>query len=92
MRSMMENELDIMDQRHEESLGIYEKASSYAPAFGMIGTLVGLVNMLMSMDMDSGGIGGYRSQYGDCFDHYLLWVMLVTHLFFADGEEAADSK
>lgn len=54
VRSMMENELDIMDQRHEESLGIYEKASSYAPAFGMIGTLVGLVNMLMSMDMDSG--------------------------------------
>lgn len=57
VRSMMENELDIMDQRHEEALGIYEKAANYAPAFGMIGTLVGLVNMLMSMNMDSGGSG-----------------------------------
>lgn len=44
VRSMMENELDIMSQRHEESLGIYEKAAGYAPAFGMIGTLVGLVD------------------------------------------------
>ena len=54
VRSIMENELDIMDQRHEESLGIYEKAANYAPAFGMIGTLVGLVNMLNGMDMDAG--------------------------------------
>lgn len=55
VRSMMENELELMDQRHEEGLGIYEKAAAYAPAFGMIGTLVGLVNMLMSMDLEEGG-------------------------------------
>ena len=30
VRSIMENELDIMDQRHEESLGIYEKAANYS--------------------------------------------------------------
>lgn len=55
VRSMMENELDLMSQRHEEGLGIYEKAAAYSPAFGMIGTLVGLVKMLMSMDLDTGG-------------------------------------
>lgn len=54
VRSMLENELEMMSQRHEESLGIYEKAAGYAPAFGMIGTLVGLVNMLKGMDLDSG--------------------------------------
>ncbi|GFI35982.1 motility protein A [Lachnospiraceae bacterium 50-23] len=57
VRDMLENELDIMAQRHEESLGIYEKASAFAPAFGMIGTLVGLVNMLKGMDIESGGAG-----------------------------------
>ena len=55
--SIRNSELDIMAQRHEESLGIYEKASAFAPAFGMIGTLVGLVNMLKGMDIESGGAG-----------------------------------
>ena len=54
VRGLLENELDTMSQRHEEALGIYNKASSYAPAFGMIGTLIGLINMLKGMDLDSG--------------------------------------
>ena len=57
VRSLMENELDTMSQRHEEALGMYEKASAYAPAFGMIGTLVGLINMLKGMNLDSGSAG-----------------------------------
>ena len=55
VRGLLENELDTMSQRHEEALGIYNKAASYAPAFGMIGTLIGLINMLKGMDLDSGG-------------------------------------
>lgn len=57
VRALMENELDTMSQRHEEAFGLYEKASAYAPAFGMIGTLVGLINMLKGMSLDSGGAG-----------------------------------
>lgn len=55
VREMLENELDVMSERHEEMLGIYEKAASFAPAFGMIGTLVGLINMLKNMSLDAGG-------------------------------------
>lgn len=55
VRNLMENEVEMMDQRHNEGAGIYEKAAGYAPAFGMIGTLVGLVNMLKGMNMDSAG-------------------------------------
>ncbi len=55
IRSRLENELDAIADRHDAGAAIYEKASSYAPAFGMIGTLVGLVNMLKGMDLDSGG-------------------------------------
>ena len=58
VRSMLENELDVMASRHDESRGIWEKAAAYAPAFGMIGTLVGLVNMLKEMDVESGGASG----------------------------------
>ncbi|MCP1102512.1 chemotaxis protein MotA [Aequitasia blattaphilus] len=53
-REMLEMELDAMVARHEEEIAIYDKAASYAPAFGMIGTLIGLINMLMSMDLSQG--------------------------------------
>lgn len=43
-------ELESMDQRHSQGKGILEVAAKYAPAFGMIGTLMGLVAMLQNMD------------------------------------------
>lgn len=64
LRARMQNELDAMAERHDAGVAIYEKASSYAPAFGMIGTLVGLVNMLKNMDASEGGassLGGDMS-------------------------------
>ena len=54
VREILENEVGSMIERHDGEVAIYDKASSYAPAFGMIGTLVGLVNMLKSMDLSSG--------------------------------------
>lgn len=54
VREILENEVDSMVERHDSEVEIYEKAAAYAPAFGMIGTLVGLVNMLKSMDLSAG--------------------------------------
>ncbi len=81
VRSMMENELDIMSQRHEESLGIYEKAAGYAPAFGMIGTLVGLVIMLNNMDPEQGS-----SDIGPAMATALITTFygcVLAHLLFS---------
>ena len=55
VRELLEKELDDMAARHDEAAGIYEKGSAYAPAFGMIGTLVGLINMLKGMNLGDGG-------------------------------------
>lgn len=57
VRELLENEVDAMSARHDEGAGLYEKASAMAPAFGMIGTLVGLVNMLKNMNVEEGGAG-----------------------------------
>lgn len=53
VRYVLERELENMMVRHDEAAGLYEKGSAYAPAFGMIGTLVGLINMLKGMDLGS---------------------------------------
>ena len=48
VRLVLERELDNMMVRHDQAAGLYEKAASYAPSFGMI-------NMLKGMNMDAGG-------------------------------------
>ncbi len=55
IREMLESEVSAMSERHDQDVSVYEKGSSLAPAFGMIGTLVGLVNMLKGMNMDGNG-------------------------------------
>ena len=55
VKEMLDNELNSLEDRHAHGWQFYEKFATYAPAFGMIGTLIGLVNMLASMDMDAEG-------------------------------------
>ena len=50
VRYALEKEMESMMVRHDQAAGLYEKGSAYAPAFGMIGTLVGLINMLKGLD------------------------------------------
>jgi len=53
---MLELERDLFLTRIEEASLIYKQLGDAAPAFGMIGTLVGLVQMLSTMD-DPSAIG-----------------------------------
>ncbi|GAB4074963.1 flagellar motor protein MotP [Barrientosiimonas marina] len=46
---IMNSEITAMEERHYQGRAILEKAGEYAPAWGMIGTLVGLVLMLNSL-------------------------------------------
>lgn len=49
VRSILETELDSIEDRHKSKIGFWETCSSMGPAWGMIGTLVGLVIMLHHM-------------------------------------------
>lgn len=70
VRSLLETELDYIEQRHKSGQSMFESMSSLAPGFGMIGTLIGLINMLANMD-DASTIGPSMS------------VALVTTLYGA---------
>ncbi len=50
VRQMLEDSLDFMEERHAEGAEFFAKGASLGPAFGMLGTLVGLVIMLQNMD------------------------------------------
>ena len=58
LNNIMQAELSIMEQRHKIGQKMYSAMGMYAPAFGMIGTLVGLIQMLQNLtDPSSVGPG-----------------------------------
>ncbi len=56
IRHVLESDITTMQRRHIVGQGIFKAMGNYAPAFGMIGTLIGLVQMLNNMD-DPSSIG-----------------------------------
>jgi len=56
VRAIMETEMVSIDGRHRSKIGFWENLGAMGPAWGMIGTLIGLVNMLQNMS-DPSSIG-----------------------------------
>ena len=56
VRSILETELNCIEARHASKISFWDGLAAMGPAWGMIGTLIGLVNMLKKMD-DAKAIG-----------------------------------
>lgn len=56
VRGIMETEMVSIDDRHKKNIGFWDNVAGMGPAWGMVGTLVGLVMMLYHME-DASTIG-----------------------------------
>ena len=56
IEEILQTEIDYIETRHRLGADIFTTLGTFAPALGMIGTLIGLVQMLQSMD-DPSSIG-----------------------------------
>jgi len=56
VKSIMEAEIYFIQERHAQGQAIIDSMASYAPAYGMIGTLIGLINMLKKLE-DTAALG-----------------------------------
>ena len=82
VRGILENDIECMSARHEDDAALYDKASSVAPAFGMVGTLVGLINMLKSMNLSGdGGADSLGTSMGTALIT-TLYGCLLAHVVF----------
>lgn len=94
VRATLENDIECMSDRHNASAALYDKASAVSPAFGMVGTLIGLINMLKNMDPTSGSsnIGADMSValvttlYG-CILAHMIFGPVANNLRIRDSEE-----
>lgn len=82
--NILDTELDFIEERHRLGAEIFTTMGNYAPAMGMTGTLIGLVQMLMRMN-DPSAIGPAMSValvttfYGVLLT-YLLFLPLAGKL------------
>ena len=94
-REIMMNDIEQASARHESAAGMYDKASSVAPAFGMVGTLVGLINMLKGMNIEEGGASSIGTAMGTalittlygCVLAHMIFGPIATQLRQRDEEE-----
>ena len=93
VRSILENDIEQTSARHQEVVAMYERGSNAAPAFGMIGTLIGLINMLKNLDgADMSSLGPDMSValvttfYG-CLMAHILFNPIAANLTARDEEE-----
>ncbi len=57
IKSILYHDLNEIQSRHETGITIFDTWGKIAPAFGMIGTLVGLIAMLVNLGGDTSVIG-----------------------------------
>ncbi len=50
VKGILETQSDYIQDRHANLIGIFATMQGYSPAYGMVGTLIGLINMLMFLD------------------------------------------
>lgn len=92
VKSILETELSNMMDRHAKGKGIFDALGGLMPAFGMIGTLVGLVAMLQNLS-DPASIGPSMAVallttfYGSLFAN-LIWIPIGGKLEIKSDEEA----
>ena len=94
-REIMMNDIEQSSARHDSGAGMYDKAGAIAPAFGMVGTLVGLINMLKGMDVSGDGASNIGSAMGTalittlygCVLAHMIFGPIATQLRQRDEEE-----
>lgn len=50
VRNILETEVTFVSDRHKTGQAVFETIGAMAPAFGMLGTLIGLIQMLLKLD------------------------------------------
>lgn len=91
VRNVLETEISCIEDRHKENIEIWELMASQFPAWGMIGTLVGLVIMLQNLD-DPSSIGPKMAValittfYGSLFANWLSTPIANKMKFYSKQE------
>ncbi|GKX68408.1 flagellar motor protein [Inconstantimicrobium mannanitabidum] len=96
IRAILENKLENIVERHEVGSSIFDSAGGYAPTMGIVGTVMGLVQVLGNLG-NSSELGGkiavafIATLYG-VGSANLLWLPIAAKLKALDKEECLEKQ
>ncbi len=91
IRAIMENEMNQVEARHMDWIGLINAWAGYAPGFGMMGTVVGLIGMLNNLE-DKSSLGPnmavalITTLYGSMMANWLI-APFATKLISHNAQE-----
>jgi chemotaxis protein MotA len=90
-REILENEVNCMEERHKVGVQLFQQAGGFAPTMGMIGTVMGLVNVLANLN-DTASLGpaistAFIATFYGVFTANILWLPLATKLKALNKQE-----
>lgn len=93
IREIMDLEISEMERRHKEGIEMLKTWGGYAPAFGMAGTLIGLIQMLANLSDSSQIASGMAKAlittfYGSLMA-YLIFNPMAANLTLKSEQEVA---
>lgn len=92
---IMEAELVSLRRRHAAAAEMFQKMGGYAPTMGIIGTVLGLVNMLISLgEGNSAGLGSavavaFIATFYGIFSANLIFLPIASNLMRKSEREVA---
>lgn len=93
VKAILETQIQHMEERHAAGYGMFTAAGGFAPTFGIIGTVMGLISVLKSLDDPNKLAGSIATAFlatlwGLLFAN-LIYLPLAGKLRSKDSEEAA---
>ena len=91
IRAIMENEMTQVENRHMEWIGLINAWAGFAPGFGMMGTVLGLIGMLNNLE-DKSSLGPnmavalITTLYGSMMANWLI-TPFATKLLAQNSQE-----
>lgn len=90
IKNIMEAEIYFIQDRHAQGRAVVEAMAEFAPAYGMIGTLIGLINMLKNLDDPSSLGSGMAIALVTTFYGSVLANLVFTPLAKKLKQQTAD--
>ena len=96
MRSLMEHQLNQMEERHNTWISLVNAWATLAPGFGMLGTVIGLIGMLLNLD-DKSSLGPNMATalvttlYGSLLQNW-LFVPISSKLTYQNNMEVKSKE
>ena len=91
IRVSMENELTQMEERHNKWISVVNAWATLAPGFGMLGTVIGLIGMLLNLE-DKSSLGPNMAValvttfYGSMMSNWML-IPIASKLAYQNNLE-----